>query len=136
MEQESSERVVLKKKEKQQLKHEAFLQREHTLFSSGQSSCFAVGLESSRAPYSRSHARRLKRKAKDQLASGLQDVALALPDVEQDTIDDEQIGKEHSHVTQPDSSETPKPPRRKRKAGMIGEGKGVPLSEKQRKRVL
>ncbi|KAL5518870.1 hypothetical protein ACEPAH_553 [Sanghuangporus vaninii] len=119
MESESSEKLVLKKKEKQQLKHEAFVQR----------------LESSHAPYSKSHARRLRRKARDQIASGFEDVALALPNVGEDTVDDSRE-KKNPDVMQTGFSEAMKPLPRKRKTGMIGEGKGAPLSEKQRRQVL
>ncbi|EJD03890.1 uncharacterized protein FOMMEDRAFT_27732 [Fomitiporia mediterranea MF3/22] len=113
---EDIEKPTLKKKEKQQLKHELFLQR----------------LESSHTPYSKSHARRLKRKAKEELAGGLQDVAFALPQVEGATADSVQETVADSTVS--DSGR--RTLHRKQKAGLIGEGKGVPLSEKQRRRVL
>jgi ribosome biogenesis protein SLX9 len=40
-----------------------------------------TGLEASRAPYSKSHARRLKRKEKEQLAGGLGILQAALPSI-------------------------------------------------------
>ncbi|KAJ7786436.1 ribosome biogenesis protein SLX9-domain-containing protein [Mycena metata] len=64
--------VTLKKKEKQMMKREALLQR----------------LESTHSPYSKSHARRQKRKAKEQLGSGLDDIQLALAEVDEDAADE------------------------------------------------
>ncbi|KAF7347740.1 hypothetical protein MVEN_01531400 [Mycena venus] len=109
---------VLKKKEKQQLKREALLQR----------------LESSHSPYSKSHARRLKRKAKEQLAGGdLDAIQMALA-----AVDDE---AEASELPQPEDSmpveeAQPKQKKPKPKPGQIGEGKNAPLSKAQRKRAL
>ncbi|KAH8120402.1 ribosome biogenesis protein SLX9-domain-containing protein [Phellopilus nigrolimitatus] len=110
---------IKKKKEKQQLKHDAFLQR----------------LESGNTPYSKSHGRRLKRKAKEEIANGLQDIALALPSVEDEL---EEMPNETPNPGAMDT-DTPKDKpkaKQKRKAGQIGEGKGVPLSKNQRKQVL
>ncbi|KAJ8453850.1 hypothetical protein ONZ51_g13368 [Trametes cubensis] len=68
MEVEDEARPALKKKEKQALKHELFLKR----------------LEQSRSPYSKSHERRLKRKAKEQVAGGMGDIKAAISAVEED----------------------------------------------------
>ncbi|KAH9969009.1 ribosome biogenesis protein SLX9-domain-containing protein [Russula dissimulans] len=57
------EQVPNTKKERRMLKHELFLER----------------LEASRAPYSKSHARRLKRKEREQLAGDLGSLRAALP---------------------------------------------------------
>ncbi|KII93528.1 hypothetical protein PLICRDRAFT_35748 [Plicaturopsis crispa FD-325 SS-3] len=102
---------VLKKKEKQQLKREAFVQR----------------LESTRSPYAKTHAgRRLKRKAKEQIAGGLADMQSALLAVEKGDADEE--GDD-------DAAQDTKPPP-KPVPGQIGEGKSEPLSKAQRKRAL
>ncbi|KAJ7361623.1 ribosome biogenesis protein SLX9-domain-containing protein [Mycena albidolilacea] len=109
---------VLKKKEKQQLKREALLER----------------LESSHSPYSKSHSRRLKRKAKEQLAGGdLDAIQMALAAVDDDA--------EAPELLPPDDSMTedapqPKQKKQKPKPGQIGEGKSAPLSKAQRKRAL
>lgn len=93
------------------------------------------GLESGHLPYSRSHAKRLKRKAREQIASGLDDVAAALPAVITDTAitlgmdeDLEEVSK--TGTKQADSK------KRRPQTGLIGEGKGAPLSKNQRKQVL
>ncbi|KAJ6519937.1 ribosome biogenesis protein SLX9-domain-containing protein [Mycena sanguinolenta] len=108
---------ALKKKEKQQLKREALLQR----------------LELGRSPYSKSHERRQKRKAKEQLAGGdLDAIQMALA-----AVDDE---AEAPELLQPqDAMEDEakvKQKKQKPKPGQIGEGKGATLTKAQRKRVL
>ncbi|OCH95762.1 hypothetical protein OBBRIDRAFT_809613 [Obba rivulosa] len=109
--------TILKKKEKQALKHELFLKR----------------LEQSRSPYSKSHERRLKRKAKEQVAGGMNDMKVALSALEDAlpaaVIESVEAGIRDSETVQ----ERPKP---KPKPGQIGEGKGAPLSKNQRKRAL
>ncbi|KAK7064132.1 ribosome biogenesis protein SLX9-domain-containing protein [Favolaschia claudopus] len=107
----------LKKKEKQQLKREALLQR----------------LETSHSPYSKSHSRRLKRKAKEQLAGGdLDAIQMALAAVDDDQDASESLQPQDSTpVTQEGSAKKPKA-----KPGQIGEGKGATLSKAQRKRAL
>lgn len=123
----------LKKKEKQAMKHEALLQK---LEASSRSS-----------PYSKSHERRLKRKAKEQVANGLDEIQDALAAVAQDLDvdilapsavsgtaggDDEDMDAD-SLVA--DGISKPKA-KKKSKAGLIGEGKNNPLSKSQRKRAL
>ncbi|KAJ7631097.1 ribosome biogenesis protein SLX9-domain-containing protein [Roridomyces roridus] len=105
---DDDQRTQIKKKDKQQLKREALLQR----------------LESTRSPYSKSHNRRLKRKAREQVGGGLNDIQLALAAVE-----DPEVGAEE------DSEET-QPKKVKPKPGQIGTGKGAPLSKAQRQRAL
>ncbi|KAG6911878.1 hypothetical protein DXG01_000125 [Tephrocybe rancida] len=103
---------VLKKKEKIQAKHDAFLQR----------------LETSSSPYSKSHARRLKRKAKEQIANGLGDMQSAIEALDQDIP---------TLVEQSRMSAEEVPQRKQHlKPGMVGEGKKAPLSKSQRKRAL
>ncbi|CCL98987.1 uncharacterized protein FIBRA_00995 [Fibroporia radiculosa] len=104
----------MKKKEKQALKHELFMKR----------------LESSRSPYSKSHERRLKRKAREQVASGMDDIRAAISAVE-DAIPSA-VAEARSQV---ESDETQDQTARSQ-TGRIGEGKGVPLSKSQRKRAL
>ncbi|KAJ7181776.1 ribosome biogenesis protein SLX9-domain-containing protein [Mycena crocata] len=106
--------VVLKKKEKQQLKRDALLQR----------------LESNHSPYSKSHARRQKRKAKEQLGSGLDDIQLALAAVDDDAADEPPENLDDEAPSQPVQKKV------KPKPGQIGEGKGAPLSKTQRQRAL
>ena len=93
--------------------------------------CIYLGLESGHAPYSKSHARRLKRKEKEKLVSGMEDVALALPSL------DEDLSQELDRTQAIDPSNNPGiGPSRRTKPGLIGEGKGIPLSNKQRQKVL
>ncbi|KAG9104353.1 hypothetical protein FRC06_003399 [Ceratobasidium sp. 370] len=94
------------KKEKKQFKHELFLQR----------------LTAGTSPYSKSHNRRLKRKAKTELSTDLASVEKAL----------RAIAPEISAVA-PDHEPTSQPAR---SAGLMGEGKGVTLSKKQRQKAL
>ncbi|KAG5353370.1 hypothetical protein C0989_007515 [Termitomyces sp. Mn162] len=105
---------ALKKKEKMQAKHDAFMQR----------------LEISSSPYSKSHARRLKRKAKEQIANGLSDMQSAIAALDQDIS---------TLVEQPEikkTSYTELQTKHYLKPGMIGEGKKAPLSNAQRKCAL
>lgn len=108
-------RIAMKKKEKQALKHELFLKR----------------LESSRSPYSKSHERRLKRKAKEQVAGGMSDMEAAISAVD-DGIPSAVLQSTHQDL----SDVVEEGPRVQAKAGKIGEGKGAPLSKSQRKRAL
>lgn len=105
----------MRKKDKQQLKRQAFMDR--------------LG-STSQSPYSKSHARRIKRKAKDQLVTSMDDIGAVLdamgPEEEDETI--EQPGITTARRRDP-SLQIPKP---KLKPGQIGEGKGVTLTKKQR----
>ncbi|KIY45485.1 hypothetical protein FISHEDRAFT_49365, partial [Fistulina hepatica ATCC 64428] len=114
--------VVLKKKEKQQLKREAFLSR----------------LESPNTPYSKSHGRRMKRKAKEQLASGLGDIEAIVTAMES-KMDEETPDQTIADSNMPSSTANtadlhPGPPNIK--PGLIGQGKAQPLSKAQRKKAL
>ncbi|KAI0788603.1 ribosome biogenesis protein SLX9-domain-containing protein [Abortiporus biennis] len=102
----------VKKKEKQAMKHELFIQR----------------LESGRTPYSKSHERRLKRKAKEQVAGGFDDMQVAISLLAGDAPNEETDGT----TTQTQSQSAATKPR----AGLIGEGKSTTLSKAQRKRAL
>ncbi|KAJ6575232.1 ribosome biogenesis protein SLX9-domain-containing protein [Mycena capillaripes] len=107
----------LKKKEKQQLKREALLQR----------------LESSHSPYSKSHMKRLKRKAKEQVGGGLDEIQNALAAMDDD--DAPELLEESVTPTAADEVQ-PKQKKPKPKPGQIGQGKGAPLSKAQRQRAL
>ncbi|KAF8606605.1 hypothetical protein BDV93DRAFT_520883 [Ceratobasidium sp. AG-I] len=96
------------KKEKQQLKHEQFLQR----------------LTSGVTPYSKSHNRRLKRKVKSELSTDLASVGNAL-----NTLASES-------PSQPGLQSHPQPRPAKISTTLIGEGKGVTLTKSQRRRAL
>ncbi|PCH33826.1 hypothetical protein WOLCODRAFT_147905 [Wolfiporia cocos MD-104 SS10] len=100
-------RAIMKKKEKQALKHELFMKR----------------LESTRSPYSRSQKRKLEREAKEKIGGGMDDMKAAILAMEDDTPQAE-----------PDGTTTQPKPRTK--PGQIGEGKAAPLNKKQRKRAL
>ena len=92
-----------------------------------------IGLGLSSTPYSKSHARRLKRKAREQIASGLDDVVAALPPI----IANAEVTLASSEG-KTNSSDAKGAHSNKRQAqnGLIGEGKGAPLSKNQRKNVL
>jgi ribosome biogenesis protein SLX9 len=123
---------------------------------------WVTGLEASRAPYSKSHARRLKRREKEELtAGGLGSLKAALPSIAPTTrttaatiIGDRSAGeldaaaataaasmkpinnklKPKSKSKQPtDQSEVP-PPSPTTRPGQIGEGHGAPLMRSQRRR--
>ncbi|KAK0465194.1 ribosome biogenesis protein SLX9-domain-containing protein [Desarmillaria tabescens] len=99
----------LKKKDKQQSKHETFMQR----------------LELSHQPYSKSHARRLKRKAKEQVANGMTEIQDALP-----SLDEDETNNDAAKNTDDQR------PQEKARGGQIGKGKGPTLTSAQRKRAL
>ncbi len=94
-----------------------------------------LGLEQSRSPYSKSHERRLKRKAREQVAGGMDEIKMAIAAVE----DDIPLAVQNSiAATAEGVDETPVPQSKKvrPKPGQIGEGKGAPLTKNQRKRAL
>ncbi|KAG5654798.1 hypothetical protein H0H81_003806 [Sphagnurus paluster] len=109
-------RPVLKKKDKIQAKHESFMER----------------LETSTSPYSKSHARRIKRKAKEQIASGLGEMQEALAALE----DDIPLAVRRSVQITTDVVQESQSAKVYVKPGMIGEGKKAPLTKAQRKRAL
>ncbi|THH07621.1 hypothetical protein EW145_g3251 [Phellinidium pouzarii] len=78
--------------------------------------------------------KRLKRKEKEEIAGGFQDVALALSTLE-DGLECATAEISDPDATHIDISDRPKAIQ-KQTPGRIGEGKGVPLSKKQRKRIL
>ncbi|KAG6879722.1 hypothetical protein C0992_012325 [Termitomyces sp. T32_za158] len=109
----SPEVPALKKKEKMQAKHDALMQ----------------GLEKSSSLHSKSHARRLKRKAKEQIAYGLDDMRTAIAALDQDIP---------TLIEQPEMKtlHVDPQPKKRLKFGLIGEGKKATLSNSQRKHAL
>ena len=118
-----------------------------------------TGLEASRAPYSKSHARRLKRKEKEQLTGRLGSLKAALPSIaptptsSSAAIVDERSAEEEvdaatattsTTVTAARSGATVKPTQqptitaipRPTRPGQIGEGNDAPLTKSQRRRAL
>ncbi|KAL0579111.1 hypothetical protein V5O48_002894 [Marasmius crinis-equi] len=106
----------LKKQDKQALRREALLQR----------------LELTQSPYSKSHVRRMKRKAREQIAGGLDDMQVALNSLDGAEADPPKPSDEgdKEEPTQPTKTTS------KTKPGQIGEGKGATLSNQKRKQVL
>ena len=89
-------------------------------------------VEASRQPYSKSHARRLKRKAKEELAGGtLSDIQLAI-----DTMESNEETLAGNTLAEPSKHEPSKPPAKTPNTRLIGEGKGTPLSQTKRKNAL
>jgi hypothetical protein len=117
-----------------------------------------TGLEASRAPYSKSHARRLKRREKEQLTGRLGSLKAALPSIaptattssaaivgersaeEVDaatattstTVTAARSGATVKPTQQPTITAIPRPTR----PGQIGEGNDAPLTKSQRRRAL
>ncbi|KAI9460923.1 ribosome biogenesis protein SLX9-domain-containing protein, partial [Lactarius psammicola] len=108
----------LNKKEKRILKHELFIER----------------LEASRAPYSKSHARRLKRKEGERLAGGgMESLKTALPSITTVVIASGTSNSAGEDLNDSSPAKAPSPPTR---LGQIGQGKGTPLTRSQRRRAL
>src|SRR5438046_3487646 len=91
-----------------------------------------VGLEAGHTPYSKSHARRLKRRAREQLANGMDDIRAVINALDENTAG---LGPGARPAEEPTDAhgDAPKP---KGLPGQIGEGKGAPLTKSQRKRAL
>ncbi|KAF8225074.1 hypothetical protein L208DRAFT_1308053, partial [Tricholoma matsutake] len=109
--------IPLTKKEKHQSKKEAFLQR-----------------LKSPMPYSKSHNRRLRRKAKEQIIGGdLNDLqaAIAALDDNEDALDNISASVNSGIPSSSKSTSNPRP-----KPGKIGEGTKNPLSQSRRKHAL
>ena len=85
------------------------------------------GLAAGKMPYSKSHARRLNRKAKEQIAGGWSDMQLAIAAVDQScSLDEQQSGGALSDQQ----------PRVHVKSSRISEGKSSTLSGSQRRHAL
>ena len=130
---EPGSKPAISKKEKSMFKHARLLESRSTLPKSWWMNLnHPPEVEASRQPYSKSHARRLKRKAKEELAGGaLSDIQLAIAAVESN----EKILDEGGFA-EPAKTEPSKPPAKKSNTGLIGEGKATPLSQNQRKNAL
>lgn len=94
------------------------------------------GLESGHTPYSRSHVKRMKRKAKEQIASGLDDIAAALPDIFTGNVVTIASNEDLKESQDSDLKHGASGRQRNPQTSLIGEGKGAPLSKHQRKQVL
>jgi len=111
------------------MKHEALLESEH-LFRTHPESVTTLndlaGLGAGSTPYSKSHAKRVKRKAKEELTADLAAVGEAIAAV------DAQDSSSHAQQrSDKDPAQKLKP-----RPGQIGEGKGGSLTKNQRKRTL
>ncbi|KAF8140141.1 ribosome biogenesis protein SLX9-domain-containing protein [Boletus edulis] len=105
--------AIMSKKGKQQLKHEAFIDR----------------IKSSSAPYSKTQKRRFNRKQREQVGGGLGSIEAVISALEQGEISP-------PAEAQSDAVTSQQRPQVKARPGIIGEGKGIPLTKTQRKRVL
>ncbi|KAJ3800498.1 ribosome biogenesis protein SLX9-domain-containing protein [Lentinula aff. detonsa] len=112
----------LKKKDRQQQKREAFLQK----------------LELTQSPYSRSHQRRLNRKAREQIGQGLDEIRDVLQSVDdgkaQTTIAQDAAKADKLQMKVDGDEDTLR--QSKVKSSQIGEGKASTLSDYQRKKAL
>ncbi|OAX44728.1 hypothetical protein K503DRAFT_861027 [Rhizopogon vinicolor AM-OR11-026] len=113
----SEPRQSIKKKEKQQLKHEAFIDTPDS------------GLTSKTSPYSKVQRRRFNRRQREQVGGGLEAISTVLSAIDQgdspeqsDPVNEE---KKEAHA-----------PKAQPKTLQIGEGKGLSLRKDQRKRAL
>ncbi|KAJ3737097.1 hypothetical protein DFJ43DRAFT_400615 [Lentinula guzmanii] len=122
----ASESVTpLKKKDRQQQKREAFLQK----------------LELTQSPYSRSHQRRLNRKAREQIGQGLDEIRDVLQSVDdgkaQTTIAQDAAKADKLQMKVDGDEDTLKSVQQsKAKSSQIGEGRASTLSDYQRKKAL
>ncbi|TFK97042.1 ribosome biogenesis protein SLX9-domain-containing protein [Pterulicium gracile] len=121
----------MKKKEKLSVKKDAFLNRLASHMSN-----------SSSHPYSKSHARRMKRKEREQVAGGLGDIQDAIGDLLGDEAPSETIAESNKKAAkrkqtdmEVEGGEDPKKTKTVQ-AGVIGQGKNTTLTKAQRKRAL
>ena len=97
-----------------------------------------VELDISKSAFSKSHQRRLKRKAKEQLANGMSDMQQVLAALE-DPLDASELvesTKKGKKAMVVDSGVAISRPTATSKSLRIGEGKGVTLTKAQRKKAL
>lgn len=88
-------------------------------------------LKSSRSSFSKNQKRRFKKKQKEQLGGGLGDIQAAITALDGDEDDDGRAEQTGQGVVDESVHLKVKP-----KPGRIGEGKGVPLKQNQRRRAL
>jgi ribosome biogenesis protein SLX9 len=80
------------------------------------------------SPYSKSHTRRLRAKAREQIGGGLSDIQAAITELAAEAEDS---------LTAPDAtSSTAAKIKTNPNAGKIGRGKGLPFTASRRKRAL
>ena len=135
MDQTVSEPVTRTKKEKQVERREAFMQsKRHALFLFSFPLLLSFPeLGPSTRHFSKSHERRMKRKAKEQLAGNtMDDLQTALASLDKDIVPPESDNPPPSVPTH--SSEVK--PKAISRIGKIGKGKSSTLSKAQRKRLL
>lgn len=96
---------------------------------------FCSELEIRSAPYSKSHTRRMKRKAREDIAGGLSDMQTALSALEE-TFSRHSPSSETLQHNQTSPNSTINVTSSSLKASQIGQGKNAPLSKNQRKRAL
>ena len=85
-------------------------------------------------PYSRSHIKREKKKAKQRLA-GRDDIESALPDAGEEEEEEEQtLAAQAVAAARDEAVERPKRP--KVKEGVIGEGRGLSMKEKKKRKQM
>jgi hypothetical protein len=97
-----------------------------------------VELDISKSAFSKSHQRRLRRKAKEQLANGMSDIQQVLAAIEDPLDTHEPVGstKKGKDAAETDSGVTTSRPTSTSKSLKIGEGKSVTLTKAQRKKAL
>lgn len=136
VEQMISESVGRSKKVKQMERREAFMQSaKHTIITSSfvLTSLSLLELEPSTRHFSKSHERRMKRKAQEQLAGNMDDLQTALASLDEEIALPESIEKLSSSI--PKHSEEVKP-KASSSIGKIGKGNSSTLSKAQRQRQL
>ncbi|KAF5355689.1 hypothetical protein D9756_003862 [Leucocoprinus leucothites] len=147
---------TLTKKERQALKREAFLHSQsrlprfcwisiHILTAYFRLS-ERLELGALKTPYSKSHTRRVKRKAKEQLAGGgLNDIQAILSTIAADEDEADAASQPGENATkrnkdsssmETDQQDEKNQSQTQQRAGKIGESNTVPLSKNQRKRAL
>lgn len=89
----------------------------------------APGIKSSCTPYSKVQKRRFNRKQREQLGGGLGSIEAVISALEEEEISPTSEAQSNAATSQ-------QRPRAKARAGVIGEGKGVPLTKAQRRHVL
>ncbi|KAH7911931.1 ribosome biogenesis protein SLX9-domain-containing protein [Hygrophoropsis aurantiaca] len=110
---EEETRGAIKKKEKHQLRREAFIDK----------------LKTTNSPYSKVQKRRFNRKLREKIGGGLDEIQAAISTLETEEIPGNIDSESNEKQKQEASQSRPKP-------GQIGEGKGIPLTKNQRKRAL
>lgn len=104
-------------------KHEALVRRKYLCIFPLSSLNVRIGIEESSTPYSKSHTRRVKRKAKEQLTGDMADLGAVLQTMVEDSTDQPSISNDN-------------PSRPKSKSKLIGKGNSSTLTETQRKKEL